>query len=241
MGNNSIKITYGGQISEINSNNWVVPLSEIVNVNNTIGEYYIFNINGEDYKFFIEKNSERMLYTEFWIKDDVSNAIITSDSKDIPSDTVINFEFIDKDSDKFKNILNILGLDDAISADISLYSSSKNEYITDLVNGKFKVYFPIPKDMENKNLMAYYITSDNKIEKYPVTIIDGYAVFETNHFSIYTIGEKTNNSSIENEGTNIKNPETYDGVLNFIILGFISTFGLIVSVLNIQKMKKINY
>lgn len=241
LGNDSIKITYGGQISEIDYNNWIIPLSEIVNVDNTIGEYYVFNINGEDYKFFIEKNSEKMLYTDFWVKDDISNAIITSDSKDIPSDTVINFEYIDKNSDEFENILKILGLNDAISANISLYSSSKNEYITNLVNGKFKVYFPIPKEMENKKLMAYYITSANKIEKYPVTIIDGYAVFETNHFSVYTIGEEISNSNIEDEIPNIENPETNDNILNFIILGFISIFGLIISGLNIKKIKKINY
>lgn len=52
-----IEITYGGQIADIDEdNNWqCIPMEEVVNVDNTLGEYYIFTINGEDYEFFIEK------------------------------------------------------------------------------------------------------------------------------------------------------------------------------------------
>ena len=233
MGNDSTKITYGGQILDIDDSEWIFPLEEIVNVDNTIGEYYIFNINGKDYKFFIEKNSDKMRNGEFSTVDINSKAIINSNSPNVPLDSMINFESISKNSDEYKQILKFLGLDDAIIANINLYSNSKNAYITKLENGKFKVYFPITKDMEDKNLIAYYITDDNKIEEYSVDIVDGYAVFETNHFSTYTIGEKTNSS-------NIDNPETYDGMLNNIFLGSLSILGLMIIILKIKKSIKMN-
>ena len=229
----SIKISYGGQISDINSDNWIFPLEEIVNVDNTIGEYYIFNINGKEYKFFIEKNSDKMRNGEFSTVDINSNAIINSNSPVVPLDSMINFKTFSKNSDEYKQILKTLGLDDALVANINLYSSSKKEYITKLENGKFKVYVPITKDMVNRDLKAYYITDDNKIEEYAVNIIDGYAVFETNHFSTYTIGGKINSSNIEN-------PNTYDGILKSILLGGISVLCLVFIGFNIKKRIKSN-
>lgn len=229
----SIKISYGGQISDINTDDWILPLEEIVNVDNTIGEYYIFNINGKEYKFFIEKNSDKMRNGEFSTVDINSNAIINSNSPVVPLDSMINFETFSKNSDEYKQILKTLGLDDALVANINLYSSSKKEYVTKLENGKFKVYVPITKDMENRDLKAYYITDDNKIEEYAVNIIDGYAVFETNHFSTYTIGGKINSSNIEN-------PNTYDGILKSILLGGISVLCLVFIGFNIKKRIKSN-
>ena len=233
LGNDSVKITYGGQLLDIDDSDWIFPLEEMVNVDNTIGEYYIFNINNKEYKFFIEKNSDKMRNGEFYTVDINSNAIINSNSPDVPLDSMINFENVSKNSNEYKQILNFLGLNDAIVANIKLYSNSKDAYITKLENGKFKVYFPITKNMEDRDLRAYYITDENKIEEYSVDIIDGYAIFETNHFSTYTIGEKINSSYIEN-------PETYDGMLKNILLGSLSTFGLIFIVLKIKKSIKMN-
>ena len=54
----------------------------------------------------------------------------------------------------------------------------------------FEVSIPISSDsLKSKDLMAYYVDADGKVTKYPAVIKEGCAVFETNHFSIYTIAE----------------------------------------------------
>ena len=51
--------------------------------------------------------------------------------------------------------------------------------------------------------MAYYTSSDGKTEEYKVEVKDGYAIFRTNHFSVYTLAE--NNAETENGNNNNEN------------------------------------
>ena len=110
--------------------------------------------------------------------------------------------------------------------DIKLYSSAKAEYITKLDNGKFEVKIPVSKKLEGKTLVVYYVDEDNNITEHEVNIKDGYAIFETDHFSIYTLAEKKiNNENLENSGKGEaipEVPETFDGINSYALIGFVS-------------------
>ena len=78
--------------------------------------------------------------------------------------------------------------------------------------------------------MVYYVDENNNKEEYEVTIENGYAVFNTNHFSIYTLAEKP---ITDNEV--IKNPETSDKIIYDFIIGATSILGI---ALTIKLLKK---
>ena len=108
--------------------------------------------------------------------------------------------------------------------DLKLFSKSADNYITKLEDGTFEVKLPISEELKDKNLVVYYVTSEGKIEEYEVIVKDGFAIFKTNHFSIYSLAEKT--SSIINESADEENPKTFDNVLLYITMGIISLIGL---------------
>ena len=84
--------------------------------------------------------------------------------------------------------------------------------------------------------MVYYVGSNNEPEVYEVNVEDGYAIFNTNHFSIYTLGYK---SSTQNTPT-LENPNTFDGIGNSIFTGTISFISLIGITLYLKKRNKEN-
>lgn len=95
--------------------------------------------------------------------------------------------------------------------DLKLFSKSLDNYVSKLVNGSFEVKIPIKDEYKNKNLIAYYVDDNGKVTEYEVTVKDGYVIFNTDHFSIYTLGVK-----------NVNNPQTGDNIINSVILAFVS-------------------
>ena len=89
---------------------------------------------------------------------------------------------------------------------------------------------PIPSSLNNKNLIVYYITSTGEKEKHEVIVKDGFATFETNHFSTYILAE---NKTISNQ--NINNPKTGDSFNLYIITIFLSTLLMIGTYLYLKK------
>lgn len=87
-------------------------------------------------------------------------------------------------------------------------------------------FIPLSEEYLDKSLVAYYIKDDGSIETHEVTIENGYAVFETNHFSTYTLGLSS-----------ITNPVTSDNIVLWFILIGIYILGLAVASL---KYKKVN-
>ena len=84
---------------------------------------------------------------------------------------------------------------------------------------------------------------NDKVVEHKVTISDDgkYAIFTTNHFSIYTLastGEKTTESTVATPiaATNKDNPATGDNILTYITLLIISCLGL--TTLVIKRYKK---
>ena len=193
---------------------------------NLSDNYYKITVNGNSGYFVFEKNNKEIQEIEFKTKDLDSDVEINTDSGSIPLDTLIEVDIIGKNHKEFKEILEKLQKDNGMIYDLKLYSETLSKYITKLDNGKFKVSIPLKDDFKNKKLKAYYITDDDKIEEYNITIENGYAVFETTHFSTYTIAES-------NE---IPNPNTLDNITTYILLVILSTIVLLVSTVYLKKI-----
>ena len=223
--NAKVEITYAGQISELNMDEWFFSVEELVDLNKTLGEYYTLTIDGNDYSFFIVKDSSKMKNPEMNTVDLKTNIKINSDSHEVPLDAKINANVLDKNSKEYKDIIKKLKLNNGMVVDINLYSDATNMYITKLANGKFRVFVPLTEEYLDKNLNAYYIKDDGSIEVHEIAIEGNYGIFETDHFSTYTIGDSS-----------VINPDTFDSAIIWIVVVGISLVGLIVLV--VLKTKK---
>ena len=58
-------------------------------------------------------------------------------------------------------------------------------------NGKVKISIPIPTGFDASRLIVYRIEENGDKTEFPVTVENGYSTFETDHFSTYVLGEKT--------------------------------------------------
>lgn len=201
--------------------------NRIYNENKLSDNYYTLNINGIEKDFLIEKNSKKAKEMEFKTKDLESDVEINTTSGLIPLDTSIEVEIIGKDHKEYNKILEIIKKDNADIYDLKLFSESKDKYVTQLPNGKFKVKIPLKDEYKNKNLKVYYVGDSNEPEVFEVVVEDEYAVFETTHFSTYTLAVDE-----------IPNPPTYDGIRNFQILGIVSFIGLVTSSIYLKKKIK---
>lgn len=141
--------------------------------------------------------------------------------------------------------------------DLKLFSNSLNDYITELENGYFAVKIPVTEKFKNGNLVVYYVTDDGKVEEHEVTLTDGYAVFTTNHFSVYTLAEKVtesepikdpennnNNNTVENGETENNNnnakadvPKTGDNIITYVIIFLASAVALTTGLVLIRRKK----
>ena len=159
---------------------------------NAEGDFF-FNVEvigkEESYKFVIIKDDTRLAVPSYATVDLNTNVSVTTDSSTVPLDTVIEVNKLTEGTD-YDRIIEILDVTENETFDIKLHSGSLNEYVTKLENGKFEVKIPVPEKFEGKSLIVYYVGEDNKAVEYEVTVAEGFAVFETDHFSIYTLAEK---------------------------------------------------
>lgn len=218
LGNTSVVVSYGGLLSSLpeDSEDSQYPIT-------SDGNYYNIKIDSRTYKFYIVKGTTAQLVEPTYVGLDLDSKIeITSGDSSIPLDTSLTVNNIEDSS-----IKDIIGTENYKSYDISLYSAAKNAKIEKLENGKFLVKIPVPTELNGKDLIVYYITNDGNKEEHEVTIKDDYAIFETDHFSVYSLAEK--NNTIE------ENPKTYDGIGNSILLGIISLISLVGATIYFRK------
>lgn len=216
LGNSSVVVSYGGLLSSLPEFS-EDPDYPII----SDGNYYNIKIGSRTYKFYIIKGTDEELLQPTYVGLDLNSKIeITSEDSSIPLDTSLTVNNIEDNS-----IKNITGTENYKSYDISLYSAAKNAKIEKLENGKFVVKMPVPTELNGKDLIVYYITSDGTIEEHEVIVKDGYASFETNHFSTYILAEKVAE----------ENPKTYDGIGNRILMGTISLIGLFGAIIYLKK------
>ena len=163
-----------------------------------VPEYYFIATSGDmQYKFLIVPDSSKMITPTYKTVDATSNITITSGAADIPLDASMRASKL-TDGEKYDEIIETLGVDENVTFDLSIYSCSKLEFISSLTDDMFQVSIPIPSSLQDKNLVAYYVDEEGEVIRYPAEPIDGCAVFETNHFSIYTIAE--GEAEVEKEG-----------------------------------------
>ena len=182
-------------------------VSDILKENEHI---YKVIIGDNTYYTLIRSDSSKMVETTYRTSDILTDVSISSSNKTIPYDALVNVQKI-TDGETYKKILDILKLTNSEMYDLKLFSKSLNNYVSKLVNGSFEVRIPIKDEYKNKNLVAYYVDDNGKVTEYEVTVKDGYAIFNTDHFSIYTLGVK-----------NVNNPQTGDNIINSVILAFVS-------------------
>lgn len=186
-------------------------VSDILKENEHI---YKVIIGDNTYYTLIRSDSSKMVETTYRTSDILTDVSISSSNKTIPYDALVNVRKI-TDGETYKKILDILKLTNSEMYDLKLFSKSLDNYVSKLVNGNFEVRIPIKDEYKNKNLVAYYVDDNGKVTEYEVTVKDGYAIFNTDHFSIYTLGVKS-----------VNNPQTGDNIINSVILAFVSVISL---------------
>ena len=196
---NEVIVTYGGRLDTL-EDEWE---DENIPRETTDGNYYNINIKGKIYKFYIMKGSKEELkkpeYKGKHIKSDIK---VTSKDSTIPLDTHITVEHIKDDK-----INKIIGTDNYNAYDIKLYSDSKKEWIKKLENGKFSVSIPVGDELNGKMVTTYYINDNNEVEEYETIVENGYAMFETDHFSTYILAEKIEEKEPANQPEQEEQPE----------------------------------
>lgn len=151
--------------------------------------YFTATVNGHSFKLLIVPNSSKMITPTYKTVDIVSNVTIASEAPEIPLDTSIRASKLTSGT-TYENIIDKLGVEDNVTFDLKIYSYSQDQYISSVSSDKFKVSIPISTELKGKNLAAYYVDDSGAIKEYAVEVVDNVAVFETDHFSIYTVAEK---------------------------------------------------
>lgn len=167
----------------------------------------------ESFHIVIKNDSSKMVTPSYKTADITTDIEISSNSSSIPLDTSIKAQKITNGTE-YEKILKLLAIRENAMFDLKLYSDSLEKYITKLDDGTFEVKIPVPENLKGKKLIAYYVTDDGKTEEYEVEVKDGYAIFNTKHFSIYTLAEtKTNeeNNNNDEQGNNNENGSEENG------------------------------
>lgn len=158
--------------------------------------WFIATIDGQEYEFIVVKDSKKMITPEHKTVDLVTNVEISSKSNSVPLDTSIEAQKLTSGTE-YNRVIKVLeengmkDVQDNETFDLKLYSNSLNEYVTKLEDGDFEVRLPLPdKFKDNDNLKVYYVDDNEKVHEYDVVPENGYAIFTTDHFSIYTLTEK---------------------------------------------------
>ena len=213
--------------SEHNINEYLTSLG-LDTIENGNQHYYILTVSNEnsptdgmEFRFIPIKDSSKINNNVTFKSSDLTTNVSVSTDSQIPVDTLISVLGLTSGTE-YEKIMKLLKLTDAEMFDISLYSSAQDKYVEKLDNGKFLVSIPVSKKFEGKTLIVYYVDEDDKVKTYNVTVKDGYAIFETDHFRIYTLAVD-----------GVKNPKTGDNILLYVATLMISS-----SYLLTRKLRK---
>lgn len=201
------------------------------------GDYVTLTVNnpknwinyGYDIYYRVIKDSSKINNNSSFKSRDLITDISVSTDETIPLDTLVVVNHI-TDGETYNGLIKKLNIPEGEVFDISLKSDAQDKMITKLDNGKFLVSIPIPEKYNGKSLVVYYVSEDGKITEHTVTPKDGYATFETDHFSTYTLAVTNNTPS--------NNPKTADNVIYYVLLLSVSTLCLLGTKLYIKRFNK---
>ena len=166
-------------------------------IDSMVGAYYEIDFaDGVQVIVGAAKDSSKVFNDEIKvITSDTSSEVTISASSVIPLDTLIQVARLTsgEDYEKIVNLLkDVVNTNSLEMFDLKLFSKSINDYITTLDDGNFEVKLPLSEELKGKeNLIVYFVDEDDNLEVHPVRLSDdgNFAIFTTDHFSIYTLGE----------------------------------------------------
>lgn len=187
----------------------------------------------QSFNVLIRKDSSKMVTPSYKTADMRTNIEISSTSTSVPLDAYIQVSEITS-GEEYEKILKLLNVKENAMFDLKLYSGSLAKYVTKLEDGTFEVKIPVPDNLKNKKLVAYYTTGTGEPEIYEVEVTDdGYAIFKTKHFSIYTLAEADAESG---SNTDNGNPNTGDNASMATMVLMMATAALTI-VLQLKKTR----
>jgi len=170
--------------------------------------YFTATVGDFVYNFIVIKDTEKMITPTVKTSDVKTDVTISTLNPSLPLDTTISVNRLTS-GEEYEKIIKILGVNNSETFDLTLYSGSLDKNITKLDNGKFEVKIPISKAFEGKTLVVYYVDENEKVTEYEVTVKEGYAIFTTDHFSIYTLAEKKADDEQEKDNKEEVEEEKY--------------------------------
>ena len=176
----------------------------------------------------VVRDNEKANDSRVVVTNDAGTGVEVKTEGIIPLDTLISVARVTS-GDEYEKIVKILNTTNVDMFDLKLFSTSEDKYITKLDDGSFEVALPIKDELKGKNLIVYYVDEDDNIEKYDVTIKDSYAIFKTDHFSIYTLAENTS------EIVGVENPNTGDNLLIYMVIGIISIIATVAASMQLKR------
>lgn len=172
----------------------------------SLGEYinypwFKLTINGSEYNFIIIKDSSKINNEINYLTSDINtNISISTDSANIPLDTLIRVNEITSGAE-YDRIKAAIGADTMETYDLTLKSNSLGGNVTELEDGTFEVEIPLNDSLKGETVAVYYVDESGKVTEYDVADGDNSVIFNTNHFSIYTIAKKVNDPVEDNTTT----------------------------------------
>ena len=211
---------------------------DAIEINGTryeLGSEYLLN-KDTTFKYLWKQVATATEVEETVVENKESKVKIVFTSEELPEDIEVKVKEIGNKDKEYEEITKVLKTDNFKAFDILLESKAKGP-ITKLENGKFKVTVFLGKEYANKKMVAYYIKDDGTLEKYAVTMDkDGYATFETPHFSTYVFAEEkeetipdATSTPTTTDGEEV--PQTFDVVMNYVVLLVVSIIGLEIAVI----------
>ena len=203
----------------------------------TTTDVYLFEANGAKSYFLILEDSSKMLNPEYIGKNLELNVEISTENGTVPLDTVVGAEEV-TNGDDYDRIKDVIDAEDSKMYNLTLYSNSLGDNVKKIENGKFIVKLPLPSNMNGKKLVVFYVSEDNKVTKHEVTVKDGYAVFETDHFSIYTLAAIDDDNTTGGTTTTDKTTPVTGDNTNLVpwLLAFVASCGI--GVVTYRKRKE---
>ena len=187
-----------------------------------ITNYYVATVNEVTHPILIIADSSKMTDPPKVRTTDMdTNISISTDKSTVPLDSSINSKVLTSGTEY--NRINGVISGDKVVFDISLYSESIGDYVTELEDGTFEVRVPVGAEFAGKDITIYFVKENGETEEHTVTPDgDGFVKFTTNHFSTYTLTEKLSAAST----TTTNNPVTADKIFLYITLLVLSTIGV---------------
>lgn len=195
---------------------------------------YIAKIGSKEYNFIVAKDDAKMYTPIMKTSDYKTNITISAEDGRIPLDTMIKVTELSSGAE-YDKILKALNITESEMFDLKLFSTSTNKYVTKLDDGTFEVRIPLSANYQDKDIAAYYVDDNGKITEYKITKDGNFAVFNTDHFSIYTLAERSRVTVPTTSTVRTSNPETGDSIMLNIVIVAVSIISIMGCVVFVSK------